>query len=555
MKHSSLIIILLLASILISAPSAQAGDWPMFGHDAAHSGTAEESVAAPLDEKYIWEYKTGGSCGFIYSSPTVSESIIYVGSTDSLYALDAETGSLKWKYKTGDQIWSSPAVSNGIVYVGSRDSNVYALDAKTGDLKWKYKTGDSIGSSPVVFNGIVYVGSMDSNVYALDAETGSLKWKSEGGSLGSSPAVYGGFVYIGSGEHLVALDVETGNLKWKYMIDAGYSSPTVSNGVVYFGSTDRYVYALDTKTGDLKWKYKTDGSVGYTSPIVSSGIVYVGSMDANMYALDAETGSLKWKKRVNRPNMFSFPTVSGDILYVGSSWGLVVLNKNTGDEIQKISIFIATLYGVSSPAVARGMTYIVDCNGRTVYALAPSKQVAQSKSNVVSSDIISKIQNILESDDLTTTETITDVIKQDETQTKNFDVTPSDETLESAVDWSGSDIDTILLDPKGTEIKPGGNVYYSGKNSKPEIWKIDNPAPGRWTLKIIGVDIPKDGEPYVVIVGVGNKPHGIENKNAGKINEPSKATPAISQNALLGWGVMIAAIFSAFLIIKRSNYK
>jgi outer membrane protein assembly factor BamB len=36
----------------------------------------------------------------------------------------------------------SPAVEDGVVYVGSVDKNVYALDARTGDLIWRYETSD-----------------------------------------------------------------------------------------------------------------------------------------------------------------------------------------------------------------------------------------------------------------------------------------------------------------------------------------------------------------------------------------------------------------------------
>ena len=39
---------------------------------------------------------------------------------------------------------SSPAVVNGIAYFGSGDGNVYAVDANSGVLQWKYGTGDVV---------------------------------------------------------------------------------------------------------------------------------------------------------------------------------------------------------------------------------------------------------------------------------------------------------------------------------------------------------------------------------------------------------------------------
>jgi outer membrane protein assembly factor BamB len=123
---------------------------------------------------------------------------VYVGSNDgNLYALNADTGALLWKYTTDSYVRSSPAVANGVVYIGSTDDNVYALNASTGALLWKYATADSVVSSPAVANGVVYVGSDDGNLYALNASTGALLWKYPAGGS-DSPAVVNGMVYIGT---------------------------------------------------------------------------------------------------------------------------------------------------------------------------------------------------------------------------------------------------------------------------------------------------------------------------------------------------------------------
>jgi outer membrane protein assembly factor BamB len=57
---------------------------------------------------------------------------------------------------------SSPVVANGAVYFGSGDTNIYALDAASGALKWKFKTGDVVHASPAISDGILFVGRWDS---------------------------------------------------------------------------------------------------------------------------------------------------------------------------------------------------------------------------------------------------------------------------------------------------------------------------------------------------------------------------------------------------------
>jgi outer membrane protein assembly factor BamB len=68
------------------------------------------------------------------------------------------------------------AETNTTVFIGSDDSSLYAIDAGTGTLKWKFKAGGKVISSPSVGGGNVYFACLeDSAVYALDTATGNLK--------------------------------------------------------------------------------------------------------------------------------------------------------------------------------------------------------------------------------------------------------------------------------------------------------------------------------------------------------------------------------------------
>ncbi len=73
---------------------------------------------------------------------------------------------------TGGSIFSSPTVVNGVVYVGSLDSKLYAFDANgctkaiCEPLWTSPSTGDALYSSPVVVNGTVFVGSLDHKLYS-----------------------------------------------------------------------------------------------------------------------------------------------------------------------------------------------------------------------------------------------------------------------------------------------------------------------------------------------------------------------------------------------------
>ena len=366
------LIVLIGFAFLLSMGIAQADDWPMFGHDAAHTGVTNEVVEPPLE--LLWKYTMEDDV----FSPVVSGDVVFVSTWDFwndnvyLYALDTATGTLKWKHQSRGAVPSSPAISGNVVYYIGDGGSVYALDMATGTLKWIYTTRASIYSSPTVSDGVIFIGTCNSgnDVYALYAATGVLKWKYEtGGSVVSSPAVSDGVVYVGSWDsNVYALDEATGTLKWKQKIGGLLDSPTVSDGIVYVGSTDSNVYALDAATGALKWKYKT-GNSAVSSPAVSDSMVYVGSQDSNVYALDGTTGALKWKFKTGNCVAAS-PAVSGDVVYVGSGdSNLYALDGTTGAIKWKYETGGSV---VSSPVISGGVVY-VGSTDRNLYAFKPSE--------------------------------------------------------------------------------------------------------------------------------------------------------------------------------------
>ncbi len=108
------------------------------------------------------------------SWPMQGQNIYNTSVCTSLYST---SNTVKWKFKTENNIYSSPAIGpDGTVYVGSYDKYLYALQSD-GTLKWKFLTGNSIHSSPAIdTDGTIYVGSWDNYLYAF-SQSGILKWK------------------------------------------------------------------------------------------------------------------------------------------------------------------------------------------------------------------------------------------------------------------------------------------------------------------------------------------------------------------------------------------
>lgn len=276
---------------------------------------------------------------FYLSSPTVWNGVVYFGSGDgNVYALDEASGTLKWKFQTGDVVHASPAIADGALFIGSWDSYFYALDAATGNEKWRFKTGEDpnihnqvgIQSSAAVNDGVVYFGCRDSNLYALDAASGQKKWafNNKGSWVIGSPAVKDGKVYFATSDTstLYAVDANSGSavMSLKYNRWPLFSSPAIAGNMLYMGSHEGKLMAIDLAAQKTAWTFQTDGSIqngaAYTkqdgtpkyeaaftddfyetmvigvnkmmtvgavlsSPVVVDNVIYVGSADGNLYAL------------------------------------------------------------------------------------------------------------------------------------------------------------------------------------------------------------------------------------------------------------------------------
>jgi outer membrane protein assembly factor BamB len=58
-------------------------------------------------------------------------------------------------------------VAGDVLYVASYDQTLTALDARDGTLRWQFTAGGAIHATPVISDGRVYVATLDGVVYAL----------------------------------------------------------------------------------------------------------------------------------------------------------------------------------------------------------------------------------------------------------------------------------------------------------------------------------------------------------------------------------------------------
>src|SRR5207253_3307790 len=90
---------------------------------------------------------------------------IGTGGDGEVVALAHNWGQLRWRRRIGPSE-SSPLVVGKTVYVGDWRGDVYAFDALTGRLRWRFHTGGAVKGGVSYSSGRIFVGSYDSHVYA-----------------------------------------------------------------------------------------------------------------------------------------------------------------------------------------------------------------------------------------------------------------------------------------------------------------------------------------------------------------------------------------------------
>lgn len=182
----------------------------------------------------------------------VGNTVYYVGDQTAITAADVETGDTVWEKTfigpmmgiaaSDETVFVSRNAGGGYGDIEEKNARVLALDADDGSKRWSFDTGnDRISGPAAVTDDAIFVASK-STVFKANRETGEREWDASiPGTSRSVPTVYGDTIYIPSGAgKLTALDVEDGSKRWKVSfsdISTG-PAPVLAGGSVYFPAWD-----------------------------------------------------------------------------------------------------------------------------------------------------------------------------------------------------------------------------------------------------------------------------------------------------------------------------
>lgn len=321
----------------------------------------------------------------------------------------AQTPSIQWWYDVNDMSFGNSAVADidkdgflEIVFSTYRnDSSVYALNAEDGSLLWKVNTGGCNDVAPLIIDTdldgdleVVLPSSCVAKTFCLDGATGAIEWETVTHGSDSPPTagdVDGdGYPEILHGEfsgYVICINGEDGSVAWEILVDANcwiQTAPALADmdqdghldfvvGNWSFG-TNHKLWAFRADNHDLLWESDIPEDVMYHGTsfgdLDKDGKLElaIGDYSGKLHVLNAEDGSHLWS--------YAFPSPT----YAGAATSMADLDN---DNFMEVIFFDWYKLGVISHTGTLKWSYDIPGNASSFRGAAVSDLNADGFMDVV----------------------------------------------------------------------------------------------------------------------------------------------------------------------------
>jgi outer membrane protein assembly factor BamB len=234
--------------------------------------------------------------GWVWSSPQVAGTTLVVPGVDGhVYGLVPDTGSIRWRTRTGAAVHPMPACDERRVIVGSWDGLYYALSPDDGRILYVLPTGGRPDSGAAALHGgRVYLSMMSRRVHIHDAESarplGTIEAPSVGGNVNVTPALDDHRLILSYAEQPATTAIEAWVLcfdprkpepRWRWP-GGGLNAAAIAGDVCYFASSAApFISAVRDigHAGELLWRFDTGQFAEEASVAVVDGSLAALSAD------------------------------------------------------------------------------------------------------------------------------------------------------------------------------------------------------------------------------------------------------------------------------------
>lgn len=301
-----------------------------------------------------------------------------VGYQGEVYAINANTGNIKWYKHLHVGVVSGVSVAHNLAVVSTEGGGIFAMNAKTGKLMWQSYVGEQTLGLAAISASRVVIKTIVGTVVALNAKTGKKVWQysTDAPQLilrgGSQPKFVGNSVVVGYATGKVAkLNFDNGTPTWiqaiaipqgaftvQRMIDIT-ASPVINDGIIYATTYQGNIAALEVSTGQVVWNHKLSS---YTGLALRGASLYVTDARSHVWKFQQDNGGVVWRQTALQARGITAPVLLENYVVVGDAEGYIHwMQNNNGRFVAREKLSSRAIR--SAPVVIGNKLFVLDAAG------------------------------------------------------------------------------------------------------------------------------------------------------------------------------------------------
>lgn len=234
-------------------------------------------------------------------------------SQQGVYRFDRNTLDLRWQSLAGVQTYQ-PVMGNQLLYVGSTQG-LYALNPVNGKVVWHIEPAKTV-FSPAVSDRI-YAGSLHGELYAIDPEDGSIEWRRQLQGWTYSPVVLPHRQQLwtaGQSHRATRFDSLNGQRLGQVALgqEAVFSPEQIDDSHIAVNLFSGSCAIINLNSGSLSGRLS--GSSQPKHLLVSGDTLYRTDRSGNLAAFNRLNLMLRWHRQLGAGNLSMHPAIPGYLL-------------------------------------------------------------------------------------------------------------------------------------------------------------------------------------------------------------------------------------------------
>lgn len=262
-------------------------------------------------ENWLYEIANDHSLDFLGLSETMVHFVIGEREHSLLYALDQQTGKLRWVIDLPANL-GYPVIAHDQLFAATNGGKLFAVDLTDGKANMVLDLSEKIARF-IPADDYLFVESDAYRLYSLPE--GELVWARPRESNSAFAISNNRLLILDNNGRLTCTSFKKGNAEWQKSLPSSEHHPiAVGNGLVYTGTAVGKLLGFQVETGEQQWEMTIPSTTSISSlKVAGNSLFVVAQIESDsawqMLAIDLPTKNIYWQI----DNCYNPPDIDHDL--------------------------------------------------------------------------------------------------------------------------------------------------------------------------------------------------------------------------------------------------